>query len=98
MKITVNTTKETITVHGSFLFEDFKKMFEELPERWKMFAFIGSDEDTIIKFGPNPPVPPQIGSPYYPVMPYQPPTPTFRCCGNCVICPYSTQITCKSDD
>lgn len=37
MKITVSTEAQTIKIHGSFKYEDFKKLYDELPEAWKKY-------------------------------------------------------------
>lgn len=44
MRFTINTLKQTITIIGSFKYEDFKNMIESLPEPWKNYTIMGSDE------------------------------------------------------
>ena len=39
MKATINTKTETIQIHGSFTYGEYKEFMEALPEAWKGFRF-----------------------------------------------------------
>jgi hypothetical protein len=63
MKFTVDTLKKRITIHGSFTYNDYKKVIEQIPEEWVVFEFRGGSEPESV---PEMVYPPLDGTVTYP--------------------------------